>query len=393
MYCKKVSKEKASGVVTHTTKVKSAKSEGFELEKNEEWIDRAVTLNNVYKYWHSTKELAIGNISFSAYYGQVTALLGHDGSGKTTIMKLISGDIDPTRGFINVLNLMKTRGKALRGKEVGYCSQQITLFENLTVLEHLWFFYCLKTGTSDWREDAMSTAKDVGLGEFLKKKSSDLSETRKRLLTLAIALVGGSPVVLMDEPLKGLDAQTKNLFRNILEVKKEERHIALLRGLERKRSKLGITEYYISMCTLMDVYRRIEIYNLKEENEHEQIEEEPKGKHGMHYNDLPLNSKTTKVTVPIILVIFTIISIDQRSTPHTKSMFNTFLKTTSLVSNAVGTVTWRELVITGGVSVIPSFIRYNQHDLIKSMKHFDPLKSDEETSSDEHVCPNFDTGY
>ncbi|KAK6031597.1 hypothetical protein OSTOST_02250, partial [Ostertagia ostertagi] len=138
MYCKKVSTEKASGVVTYSKKVKSAKSEGFEGEKNEEWMDRAVTFNNVYKYWQSTKELAVGNISFSAYYGQVTVLLGHDGSGKTTIMKLISGDIVPSRGLINVLNLMKIHGKNLRGKEIGYCSQQITLFENLTVLEHLW---------------------------------------------------------------------------------------------------------------------------------------------------------------------------------------------------------------------------------------------------------------
>ncbi|KAK6061624.1 ABC transporter, ATP-binding protein [Cooperia oncophora] len=347
------------------------------MEKDEEWLDRAVTMDKVYKFFRSTKDLAIANVSFSSYYGQVTVLLGHDGSGKSTIMKLISGDYEATRGLIGVLSLVKKRNNRHRGKDIGYCSEEITLFDHLTVFEHLWFFYCLKTGAEDWKGDAVSTANDVGLSDFLNKKPAQLNETKKRLLSLAIAFVGGSPVVLMDDPFKGLDAETKDIFRNILDVKKDERcilvatsstetaemigdrivmlsngrvlaagsipflktefgssyilnvllsseasnlpktipniertvqkfvpsaelrltcgksvqfgfnsndhneHIALLRGLERIAYKLGISEYYITLCTLMDVYRRVEICNFKDDSDYEEDEEEPEARRGV----------------------------------------------------------------------------------------------------------------
>ncbi|KAK5972555.1 hypothetical protein GCK32_006258, partial [Trichostrongylus colubriformis] len=402
--------------VTKPKKVPSAKSEGFEMEKEEDWIDRAVTLDKVYKYWQSTKELAVTNVSFSAYYGQVS-------SGQKTERPMLfrSDDICRERdGFLNVLNSVKGPGNRFRGKEVGYCSQKIALFENLSVLEHLWFFYCLKTGKSDWKNDAESTANAVGLNDFLDKTASQLNGTMKRLLTLAIALVGGSPVVLMDEPLKGYDTHTKNLFRNILELKKGERcfllatsstetaemigdrivmlcngkilaagsisflksefgcsyvlnvilsreashrqetisdiehiirksvpsaelrvtcgkliqfgfnsnvhdeHTGLLRGLEKSRDELGISEYYITLCTLMDVYRRLEVYDLKDDDEDE-IEEEPRKKRDLCSLDKQFSVLLKKrlyfipnfhccfitITVPIVLVLFTAVSVNR----------------------------------------------------------------------------------
>ncbi|VDP28096.1 unnamed protein product [Heligmosomoides polygyrus] len=194
--------------------VASPRSEGFEGEREEEWLDRAITLDRVYKKWETTNELAVGNVSFNAYCGQVTVLLGHEGSGKTTIMKMISGEVEASRGFICVLNLMKGHGNRYQGRGVGYCSQQVTLFECLTVIDHLWLFYCLKTGRSVWRDDVMSTANE---------RVSELSCVAKRLLTLAIALVGKSPVVLMDEPFGNLSLEAKSFFKRVIDQQKEER--------------------------------------------------------------------------------------------------------------------------------------------------------------------------
>uniref|UniRef100_A0A7I4Y172 ABC transporter domain-containing protein n=1 Tax=Haemonchus contortus TaxID=6289 RepID=A0A7I4Y172_HAECO len=403
-----------------SNKVQSMTSEPSS-DNEQEFVDRAVFLDKVYKSWQ-TKESAISDVSFGAFYGQVTVLLGHDGCGKSTIMKLISGDIDATRGSIYVFNMRKGRRKSFYCKDIGYCSQRIALFENLTVLEHLWFFYCLKTGRTDWSDDVSCLANDVGLNDYLRKKTSKLDEKRKRLLTLAISMVGGSSLVLMDEPFKGLDAETKDLFRKILERNKEgrcflvatssaetaemiadrivmlyngrvlalgpipslkaefgcnyvlnvllsseassreniveemgkvvrklvptaelrltcgklvqfgfnsnnhEEQIALLRGLEGSKEIWGISEYYVTICTVMDVYRRVEVLHLNEDIEEDQLEEETK----IHRGKCPFARQfcvllkkrlyllpnrhccLAVVTVPIALVIFTVMSISNR---------------------------------------------------------------------------------
>ncbi|VDL65538.1 unnamed protein product [Nippostrongylus brasiliensis] len=81
-------------------RVPAPESEGIEMEQEDAWMDRAVIFDKVYKKWEKMTESAVSNASFIAYYGQVTVLLGHDGSGKSTMMQLITGDTEATSGMM-----------------------------------------------------------------------------------------------------------------------------------------------------------------------------------------------------------------------------------------------------------------------------------------------------
>ncbi|WKX94298.1 hypothetical protein Q1695_011502 [Nippostrongylus brasiliensis] len=208
-------------------RVPAPESEGIEMEQEDAWMDRAVIFDKVYKKWEKMTESAVSNASFIAYYGQVTVLLGHDGSGKSTMMQLITGDTEATSGWIFALNLIKGRAHRFRGKSVAYCPQRMPLFGKLTVRDHLRLFYCLKTRDNDWNVDVMSMAAVVGLEDSLDKKPSSLDETSKRLLALATTLVGDTRIILLDEPFEGLDLEGREAYRRVLDSQKENRCILI----------------------------------------------------------------------------------------------------------------------------------------------------------------------
>ena len=83
---------------------------------------------------------AVDNLSFDAYQGQITGLLGHNGAGKTTTMSVLAGLFPPTSGtaLINGLDI-NTNMDDIR-KHLGICPQHNVLWDMLTVTEHLWYF-------------------------------------------------------------------------------------------------------------------------------------------------------------------------------------------------------------------------------------------------------------
>lgn len=173
-------------------------------------------------------KVSVHGISLKMYQDQITVLLGHNGAGKTVTMSMLTGFLSPTSGtaFINGYNIKIERNKAR--KSLGLCPQLNVLFNWLTVKEQLEFFCELKGYRGTERdEDVRKYAQDLGLHTKMKKYSCHLSGGWKRKLSVGIALVGGSKVVILDEPTAGMDPSNRRDTWNVLKKARMGRTILM----------------------------------------------------------------------------------------------------------------------------------------------------------------------
>ncbi|GFO39497.1 ATP-binding cassette transporter sub-family a, partial [Plakobranchus ocellatus] len=174
------------------------------------------------------KKVAVDSTSLKMYDGQITVLLGHNGAGKTTTMSMLTGFIPPTSGTAEV-NGCDIRNNIQGVREsLGLCPQHDILFDTLTVQEHLQFFAKLKgCHGSRMEAEVMSTVKEVGLETKLNALSQSLSGGQKRKLSVGIALIGGSKVVVLDEPTAGMDPAARRQTWNVLQNARKGRTVLL----------------------------------------------------------------------------------------------------------------------------------------------------------------------
>ncbi|XP_075828185.1 phospholipid-transporting ATPase ABCA3-like [Microtus pennsylvanicus] len=172
--------------------------------------------------------MAVQDLSLNLYEGQITVLLGHNGAGKTTTLSILTGLYLPTRGKVYIGGYDISTDMVEVRKSLGLCPQDDLLFPMLTVSEHL-DFYCVIKGmpsnkrTSEIRR--MLTAFDL-----LHKSdtmSKNLSGGMKRKLSIIIALIGDTKVVILDEPTSGMDPVSRRATWDLLQQYKENRTILL----------------------------------------------------------------------------------------------------------------------------------------------------------------------
>ncbi|KAK3732015.1 hypothetical protein QZH41_016886 [Actinostola sp. cb2023] len=173
-------------------------------------------LRKVFKDSTGTK-VAVDGLSLNMYKGQITALLGHNGAGKTTTMSILTGLFPPTSGSAHVGNRsILTDIDGIR-ESIGLCPQHNVLFDRLTVKEHLEFFINLKgTYGQPAKEEVITMITHMQLLDKMNEKSSTLSGGMKRKLSCAIALVGGSETVFLDEPTSGMDPYARRATWDLL---------------------------------------------------------------------------------------------------------------------------------------------------------------------------------
>ncbi|XP_037350632.1 ABC-type organic anion transporter ABCA8-like isoform X2 [Talpa occidentalis] len=148
------------------------------------------------------KIIATRNVSFCVRKGEVLGLLGHNGAGKSTSIKLITGDTQPTAGQVLLKGCSGTEPLGF----LGYCPQENTLWPNLTVREHLEVFASVKGLRKADTTVAIARLVEVfKMQEELKLPVKNLSEGIKRKLCFALSILGNPSVVLLDEPSMGMD--------------------------------------------------------------------------------------------------------------------------------------------------------------------------------------------
>ncbi|XP_029932419.1 phospholipid-transporting ATPase ABCA1 [Myripristis murdjan] len=187
-----------------------------------------VSIRNLVKIYKTGKKLAVDELSLDFYENQITSFLGHNGAGKTTTMSILTGLFPPTSGtaLINGYDI-HTDMDSIR-KHLGMCPQHNVLFNELTVEEHIYFYARLKGRSRDEVKIEMDQMiKDVGLPHKRKDLAKNLSGGMQRKLSVAIAFVGGSKIVILDEPTAGVDPYARRGIWELLLKYKQGRTIIL----------------------------------------------------------------------------------------------------------------------------------------------------------------------
>jgi ATP-binding cassette subfamily A (ABC1) protein 3 len=185
-------------------------------------------------------KVAVDRLSLNLYKNEIFALLGHNGAGKSTTIHILSGLYEATGGSVYYENENILEDIDEFRKKVGICPQQNVLFDDLTVREHLEMF-CVFKGIKSEKisEDIDNILRELELVPKADALSKTLSGGQKRKLSVAIALVGGSEVVFLDEPSSGMDVNARRNLWEILKRCTNNRIIILTTHYMEEASTLG----------------------------------------------------------------------------------------------------------------------------------------------------------
>ena len=160
---------------------------------------------------------AVDGVSLRIHAGEIYALVGPDGAGKTTTMRLLCGVYTADSGSIELAGIDLWHQTEQARAQIGYLPQRFSLYGDLTVLENLRFFAEVRgISPNDWEPRSEEILTFVGLREFSDRRADALSGGMKQKLGLAAALVHKPRILLLDEPTGGVDAVTRQMFWQLL---------------------------------------------------------------------------------------------------------------------------------------------------------------------------------
>lgn len=248
-------------------------------------MEKILEIKNLKKSYNNKRVLDVDylEIKEKSIYG----LIGKNGAGKSTLMKIVLGLVKKDEGMVKVFN-QEVNGKNQKklNKNLGALIENPSFYDHLTGYENLEIISSLK-GVD--KKEISKTLDLVGLKNVEKKKAREYSLGMKQRLGIAIALIGSPKLLILDEPINGLDPQgieeMRNLFKNIVkntptsilisshildEIEKISTHIGILK--EGKLTYNGSLEEYrrlhppfISMIT-SDNKKALELIDLNEDN-------------------------------------------------------------------------------------------------------------------------------
>jgi ABC-2 type transport system ATP-binding protein len=167
---------------------------------------------------------ALDGLNLEVQEGEIFGLVGPDGAGKTTTMRLLTGIMDPTSGEAWVCNLHTVNQSEPLKENIAYMSQRFGLYEELSVLENINFYADVYGVAKEKRADAIERLLGFsGLLPFKERFAGKLSGGMKQKLGLACALIHTPKVLFLDEPTNGVDPVSRRDFWSILyELLKEK---------------------------------------------------------------------------------------------------------------------------------------------------------------------------
>jgi len=181
----------------------------------------AIKIDNLTKVFDGLT--AVDGLSLTVAKGELFGLVGSDGAGKTTTMRMLTAIMDPTSGDAWVMGRHVVREADAIKDEIGYMSQRFGLYPDLTVLENIHFYADIYGQSRKGREEKIDRLLDFSnLGPFRKRKAGDLSGGMKQKLGLSCALVHTPKVLFLDEPTNGVDPVSRRDFWRILHQLLEE---------------------------------------------------------------------------------------------------------------------------------------------------------------------------
>jgi ATP-binding cassette subfamily A (ABC1) protein 3 len=167
---------------------------------------------------------AVNGIVFGMRSGEIFSLLGHNGAGKTTTINMLCGLYEATAGDATVFGRSIRTDMAAIRRSIGFCPQHDVLYPELTVWEHLEFYGRIKgVAEAQLQSEVAHRIGQVGLGGKEHNTGDQLSGGMKRKLSLAIAYLGNSSFVILDEPTAGLDPVSRRFVWDIIQLNKHDK--------------------------------------------------------------------------------------------------------------------------------------------------------------------------
>lgn len=176
-------------------------------------------LSKVYRdFWGRKKVQALNSLSLDVKKGEVFGLLGPNGSGKTTTLKLLLGLLFPTSGEVKILG--RSAADVSKNEKIGYLPEESYLYRFLNAEETLDFYGRLfKMSGKERRKRTQELIEQVGLKDARKRQLKEYSKGMTRRIGLAQALINNPDLVMLDEPTSGLDplgtAEMKEMIRKL----------------------------------------------------------------------------------------------------------------------------------------------------------------------------------
>ncbi|MBA0884989.1 ABC transporter ATP-binding protein [Flavobacterium undicola] len=173
--------------------------------------EKIITVKNLSKKFGDF--IAVNDISFDVYKGEIFGFLGANGAGKTTAMKMLIGISKPTSGEALVANFDVKSQTEMVKKSIGYMSQKFSMYDDLTIKENITFFggiYGLNR--NQIKEKTAKLVTELGLEDALNKLVGDLPLGWKQKLSFSVALLHEPKIVFLDEPTGGVDPITRRQF-------------------------------------------------------------------------------------------------------------------------------------------------------------------------------------
>ncbi|KAG8559120.1 hypothetical protein GDO81_017250 [Engystomops pustulosus] len=217
-----------SNIVAHGFPEKKGENIYSFNEQEHKDLNVGVSLHGLTKIYQS--KAAVENLNLDFYEGHITSLLGHNGAGKTTTLSMLTGLFSASSGTIYVYgNDIRTHLDQAR-KSMGVCMQYDVLFDHLTTKEHLLLYGSIKAPQWDKRQlhdEVKRTLQETGLYRHRYKPVKNLSGGMRRKLSICIALIGGSKVVILDEPTTGVDPCSRRSIWEVISKNKNDKTIIL----------------------------------------------------------------------------------------------------------------------------------------------------------------------
>ena len=180
-----------------------------------------INVDHVSKFYGSFQ--ALKNVSFQLREGEILGLLGPNGSGKSTLIKILMGIIRPSSGSVSVLGLDPERQGVEIRRLVGYVPENYYLYESMTPRELFDLVINvrrLNVGFAAYRLSKLISGFE--LWDYMDMMIGSLSKGTKQKIVVVMALLSDPKLLIMDEPLMGLDAPSVKLLKEMMKVKAEK---------------------------------------------------------------------------------------------------------------------------------------------------------------------------
>jgi len=171
---------------------------------------------------------AVDNVSFTIQSGEIVGLLGHNGAGKTTIMKLLSGYLEPDSGSIYLNDKLIKLGDNSLQRSLGYLPENLPVYPELTVASYLQYAADLKGLTRTAQRHAIRRVVEAtDLKDRFLSPINTLSRGMKQRVGVAQALLGSPSLLILDEPTNGLDPAQTEQMRDLIKSISESATVIL----------------------------------------------------------------------------------------------------------------------------------------------------------------------